>query len=180
MPAKLLIGKAVTQKMDLDIQQDVQSLKSAGINPKLRIIIVGDASESMAYANSTKKIAEKNGVLCDIEQLPETTNQLEFINILKQRNTDKNIHGIIVMRPLPKHINEGVIMYFLTPEKDVDCFNPVSVGKVMIGDITGFPPATAQAVMETLRFYEVPMQGKEAVILGRSMLLARQGSEFGL
>ena len=173
MPAKLLIGKAVTQKMDLDIQLDVQSLKSACINPKLRIIIVGDASESMAYANSTKKIAEKNGVLCDIEQLPETTNQLEFINILKQRNTDKYIHGIIVMRPLPKQINEWAVMYFLTPEKDVDCFNPVSAGKVMIGDITGFPPATAQAVMETLRFYEVPMQGKEAVILGRSMVVGK-------
>jgi methylenetetrahydrofolate dehydrogenase (NADP+)/methenyltetrahydrofolate cyclohydrolase len=173
MPAKLLTGKEVAQKMDLDIQKDVQELKARGVNPALKIMIVGDAADSLAYANSAKKMAEKNGIACDIEQLPGATSQDEFVNILKQRNADKSVHGIIVMRPFPKQIREDVVKYILSPEKDVDCFNPVNAGKIMAGDMTGFPPATPQAVMEILRFYEVPMSGKEAVVIGRSMVVGK-------
>ncbi len=173
MPAKLLTGKEVAQKMDQDIQKDVQELKAKGVNPALRIMIVGDAPDSLAYANSAKKMAEKNGIICEIEQLPGATSQDEFVNTLKQRNADKNIHGIIVMRPFPKQIREDVVKYILSPEKDVDCFNPVNAGKIMAGDMTGFPPATPQAVMEMLRFYQIPMSGKEAVVIGRSMVVGK-------
>ena len=173
MPAKLLTGKEVAQKMDLDIQKDVQELKAKGVNPALKIMIAGDAADSLAYANSAKKMAEKNGIACDIEQLPGTISEAEFINVLKQRNADKKIHGIIVMRPLPKQIHEDVVKYILAPEKDIDCFNPVNAGKIMAGDMTGFPPATPQAVMEILRFYQIPMLGKEAVIIGRSMVVGK-------
>jgi methylenetetrahydrofolate dehydrogenase (NADP+) / methenyltetrahydrofolate cyclohydrolase len=173
MAAKLLTGKEVAQKMDQDIQRDVLELKAKGVNPALRIMIVGDAPDSLAYANSAKKMAEKNGIICEIEQLPGATSQDEFVHTLKQRNADKNIHGIIVMRPFPKQIREDVVKYILSPEKDVDCFNPVNAGKIMAGDMTGFPPATPQAVMEILRFYQVPMSGKEAVVLGRSMVVGK-------
>ncbi len=173
MTAKLLTGKEVAQKMDQEVQKEVQDLKARGISPVLKIIIAGDAADSLAYAGSAKKMAEKNGIACDIEQLSGTVSQDEFIKVLKQRNTDKNIHGIIVMRPLPKHISEDVIKYLLAPEKDIDCFNPVNAGKVMAGDMTGFPPATPQAVMEILRFYEIPLQGKEAVVIGRSMVVGK-------
>lgn len=173
MAAKLLTGKEVAQKMDQDIQKDVLELKAKGVNPALRIMIVGEAPDSLAYANSAKKMAEKNGILCEIEQLPGATSQVEFVNTLKQRNADKNIHGIIVMRPFPKQIREDVVKYILSPEKDVDCFNPVNAGKIMAGDMTGFPPATPQAVMEMLRFYQVPMSGKEAVVIGRSMVVGK-------
>jgi methylenetetrahydrofolate dehydrogenase (NADP+)/methenyltetrahydrofolate cyclohydrolase len=173
MPAKLLTGKEVAQKMDLDIQKDVQELKARGVNPALKIMIVGDAADPLAYANSAKKMAEKNGIACDIEQLPGATSQDEFVNILKQRNADKSVNGIIVMRPFPKQIREDVVKYILSPEKDVDCFNPVNAGKIMAGDMTGFPPATPQAVMEILRFYQVPMSGKEAVVIGRSMVVGK-------
>jgi methylenetetrahydrofolate dehydrogenase (NADP+) / methenyltetrahydrofolate cyclohydrolase len=173
MPAKLLTGKEVAQKMDLDLQNEVQALKTRGINPVLKIMIAGDAADSMAYANSAKKMAEKNGIACDIEQLSGTISQDEFIRILKQRNIDKSIHGIIVMRPMPKQISEEVVKYLLAPEKDIDCFNPINAGKIMAGDMTGFPPATPQAVMEILRFYEIPMQGKEAVVIGRSMVVGK-------
>lgn len=173
MAAKLLTGKEVAQKMDQDIQKEVQELKAKGVNPALKIMIVGEAADSVAYANSARKMAEKNGIACDIEQLPGTTSQDDFVNTLKQRNADKNIHGIIVMRPFPKQISEDVVKYILSPEKDVDCFNPVNAGKIMAGDMTGFPPATPQAVMEILRFYQVPMSGKEAVIIGRSMVVGK-------
>jgi len=173
MAAKLLTGKEVAQKMDLDIQKDVQELKAKGINPALRIMIVGEAPDSVFYANSAKKMAEKNGILCEIEQLAGTLSQDEFVGILKQRNTDRNIHGIIVMRPFPKQISEDVVKYVLSPEKDIDCFNPVNAGKIMAGDMTGFPPATPQAVMEMLRFYEIPMSGKDAVVIGRSMVVGK-------
>jgi methylenetetrahydrofolate dehydrogenase (NADP+)/methenyltetrahydrofolate cyclohydrolase len=173
MPAKLLTGKEVAQKLDQDIQKDVQELKAKNVNPALRIMIVGGAEDSVFYANSAKKMAEKNGIACEIEQLPAATTQDEFVNILKQRNADKNIHGIIVMRPFPKQISEDVVKHILAPEKDVDCFNPVNAGKIMAGDMTGFPPATPQAVMEILRFYQVPMSGKEAVVIGRSMVVGK-------
>jgi methylenetetrahydrofolate dehydrogenase (NADP+) / methenyltetrahydrofolate cyclohydrolase len=173
MAAKLLTGKEVAQKMDQDIQKEVSELKAKGINPALRIMIVGEAEDSVYYANSAKKMAEKNGILCEIEQLTGTMSQDEFVNILKQRNADKNIHGIIVMRPFPKQISEDVVKYVLSPEKDVDCFNPVNAGKIMAGDMTGFPPATPQAVMEMLRFYEIPMSGKDAVVIGRSMVVGK-------
>jgi methylenetetrahydrofolate dehydrogenase (NADP+) / methenyltetrahydrofolate cyclohydrolase len=173
MSAKLLTGKEVAQKMDLDIQKDVQELKAKGINPALKIMIAGDAADSLAYANSARKMAEKNGIACDIEQVPGATSQDDFVKILKQRNADRNVHGIIVMRPLPKQIKEDVVKYVLAPEKDIDCFNPVNAGKIMAGDMTGFPPATPQAVMEMLRFYEVPMKGKNAVIVGRSMVVGK-------
>ncbi len=173
MPAKLLTGKEVAQKMDQDIQKDVQELKAKGINPTLKIMIAGEAADSLAYANSAKKMAEKNGIVCDIEQLPGMTSQDDFVKTLKQRNADTKIHGIIVMRPLPKQISEAVVKYVLAPEKDVDCFNPVNAGKIMAGDMTGFPPATPQAVMEILRFYQIPMSGKEAVVIGRSMVVGK-------
>jgi len=173
MAAKLLTGKEVAQKMDQDIQAEVQALKGKGINPALKIMIVGDAPDSLAYANSAKKMAEKNGIACDIEQLPGTTGQDEFVKVLKARNADKAIHGIIVMRPFPKQISEDVVKHILAPEKDIDCFNPVNAGKVMAGDMTGFPPATPQAVMEMLRFYNIPMSGKEAVVIGRSMVVGK-------
>lgn len=173
MAAKLLTGKEVAQKMDLDIQKEVQELKAKGVNPALRIIIVGDAPDSVYYANSAKKMAEKNGIACEIEQLAGTMSQDDFVALLKQRNADRNIHGIIVMRPFPKQISEDVVKHILAPEKDVDCFNPVNAGKIMAGDLTGFPPATPQAVMEMLKFYEVPMSGKEAVVIGRSMVVGK-------
>ena len=173
MSAKLLAGKEVAQKMDLDIQKDVQELKAKGVNPALRIMIVGEAEDSVYYATSAKKMAEKNGIVCEIEQLPGSTTQADFVKILKDRNGDKNIHGIIVMRPFPKQISEDVVKHILAPEKDVDCFNPVNAGKIMAGDKTGFPPATPQAVMEILRFYQIPMSGKEAVVIGRSMVVGK-------
>jgi methylenetetrahydrofolate dehydrogenase (NADP+)/methenyltetrahydrofolate cyclohydrolase len=173
MAAKLLTGKEVAQKMDLDIQKDVQELKAKGVNPELRIMIVGEAEDSVFYANSAKKMAEKNGLACDIEQLPGATSQDDFVKILKDRNSDRNIHGIIVMRPFPKQIREDVVKHILAPEKDVDCFNPVNAGKIMAGDVTGFPPATPQAVMEILRFYQIPMSGKETVVIGRSMVVGK-------
>lgn len=173
MSAKLLTGKEVAQNMELDIQKDVQELKAQGINPMLKIMIAGDAADSMAYANSAKKMAEKNGIACDIEQLPGTISEDDFIQTLKQRNADRNIHGIIVMRPLPRQIRENIVKFILAPEKDIDCFNPANAGKVMAGDMTGFPPATPQAVMEMLHYYQVPVQGKEVVVIGRSMVVGK-------
>lgn len=173
MSAKLLTGKEVAQKIDQDIQKEVSGLKARGINPALRIMIAGDAPDSVTYANSAKKMAEKNGIICEIEQLLGSISEEEFLQVLKQRNADPAIHGIIVMRPLPKQIREDVVKYVLAPEKDIDCFNPLNAGKVMAGDLTGFPPATPQAVMEILRFYEIPIAGKEAVVIGRSMVVGK-------
>ncbi len=173
MPAKLLTGKEVAQHIEQGLQREVQDLKAQGIAPALRILIVGNAAESLAYTKNAVKIAEKLGIACAIEQLPFDTSENEFIKTLSERNSDPSIHGILIMRPLPKHISEDVVKYAIDPEKDMDCLNPVNAGKVMVGDLTGFPPATPQAVMKILRFYEIPLSGKEVVVVGRSMVVGK-------
>jgi len=173
MTARLLTGKEVAQQIERDILHEVRELQTQGIAPALRIMIVGDAAESVAYTVNATRIAEKLGVACRIERLPAATSQDEFVKMLNKRNEDQNIHGILVMRPLPKHIQEDIVKYAIAPEKDIDCLNPVNAGKVMVGDLTGFPPATPQAVMKILHFYKIPMSGKEAVIIGRSMVVGK-------
>jgi methylenetetrahydrofolate dehydrogenase (NADP+)/methenyltetrahydrofolate cyclohydrolase len=173
MTARLLTGKEVAQQIERDILHEVRELQARGISPALRIMIVGDAAESVAYTVNATRIAEKLSVACCIERLPAATSQDEFVKILNKRNADQTIHGILVMRPLPKHIQEDIVKYAIAPEKDIDCLNPVNAGKVMVGDLTGFPPATPQAVMKILHFYKIPMSGKEAVIIGRSMVVGK-------
>ena len=173
MTARLLTGKEVAQQIERDILHEVRELQTQGIAPALRIMIVGDAAESVAYTVNATRIAEKLGVACCIERLPAATSQDEFVKMLNKRNADQTIHGILVMRPLPKHIKEDIVKYAIAPEKDIDCLNPVNAGKVMVGDLTGFPPATPQAVMKILHFYKIPMSGKEAVIVGRSMVVGK-------
>jgi len=173
MTARLLTGKEVAQQIERDILHEVRELQTQGISPALRIMIVGDAAESVAYTVNATRIAEKLGVACCIERLPAATSQDEFVKMLNKRNADQTIHGILVMRPLPKHIKEDIVKYAIAPEKDIDCLNPVNAGKVMVGDLTGFPPATPQAVMKILHFYKIPMSGKEAVIVGRSMVVGK-------
>ncbi len=173
MPARILTGKEVAQHIEQELSREVHELKTQGIVPGLRILIVGSAAESLAYTRNAVKIAEKLGIACNIEQLPADTQENDFIKTLSERNSDPDIHGILIMRPLPKHIREDVVKYSIDPEKDMDCLNPVNAGKVMVGDLTGFPPATPQAVMKILRFYEIPLSGREVVIVGRSMVVGK-------
>ncbi|MFA5073747.1 MAG: bifunctional 5,10-methylenetetrahydrofolate dehydrogenase/5,10-methenyltetrahydrofolate cyclohydrolase [Nitrospirota bacterium] len=173
MSANLLTGKEVAQKIESEIRESIVMLGEKGVTPSLTIVGVGNAPDAITYANRIKKAADKLSIACTIEFLPDTTSQNEFIAILKEKSSNKKIHGIIVLRPLPTHIKEETLKYLIDPGKDIDCFNPINAGKIFEGDLSGFAPATAEAVMEILHFYNIPISGRETVVIGRSMIVGK-------
>ena len=116
---------------------------------------------------------ETCGIAHEVMTLPIDISQEDFITKLKTVNDDDTVHGILLFRPLPKQIDEKVVKYVINPEKDIDCFNPINVAKVMEGDDTGFPPCTSSAAMEILKYYNIQLKGKLAVVIGRSMVVGR-------
>ncbi len=169
----LLKGKPVADKISESIIKEVDDLKSKGINPKLAIVRVGSRSDDLAYERGALKRCEKVGIDTIVKELKEDITQEEFIQELRKINKDNDIHGILVFRPLPKQLNEEVIKYEIAPEKDIDCFSPINAAKLLEGDETGFPPCTPMAVIEILKHYEIPMEGKKAIVLGRSMVVGK-------
>jgi len=169
----LIKGKPVADEIKEKLKVEVNELKEKGITPKLAIIRVGDDPGDMAYERGAIKTMASVDIETDVRALPKDISQDEFIKELKKVNEDKSIHGILVFRPLPKQLDENVIKHVIAPEKDVDCFSPVNVAKVFEGDETGFPPCTPSAVMEILRYYDIPLKGKNAVVIGRSMIVGK-------
>lgn len=173
MEAKQLLGKEVVPALEAILQDEVKSLKEKNIEPTLAILMVGENADSVAYANSAKKIFEKNGLACQIHQYPKNLSQEGFLQELEKFNQDREIHGILIMQPFPAHISANAVRDAIAPEKDVDGLSLVNAGKVMAGDPSGFPPATPAAVMEMLDYYRVELKGKKAVVLGRSLVVGK-------
>jgi len=169
----LIKGKPVADKIKEKLKKEVAELKEKGITPKLAIIRVGDDPGDMAYERGAIKTMVSVNIETDVRDLSKDISQDEFIKKLKSINDDKSVHGILILRPLPDQLDENVIKNVIAPEKDVDCFSPVNVAKVFEGDETGFPPCTPSAVMEILKHYEIPLKGKNAVVIGRSMIVGK-------
>lgn len=170
---QLIKGKPVADAISEDLRKKVEELKEKGIDPKLVIVRVGANSSDLAYERGALKRCESIGVVAEVKELPEDISQEDFIKELRKVNEDKAVNGILVFRPFPKQLDESVIKYVIAPEKDVDCFSPVNVAKVMENDETGFAPCTPSAVMEILKHYNVPMKGKKAAVVGRSMVVGK-------
>jgi methylenetetrahydrofolate dehydrogenase (NADP+) / methenyltetrahydrofolate cyclohydrolase len=170
---EIIKGKPVADAMTEVIIQEVTDIKSKGITPKLTIVRVGADPSDLAYERGALKRMEMCGIEKEVVELPIDISQDKFIETLKKVNEDQNTHGILVFRPMPKHLDEDVIKYIISPEKDVDCFSPVNVAKVTEGDESGFPPATPTAVMEILKHYKVDLKGKHAVVIGRSLVVGK-------
>ncbi len=168
-----LKGKPVADWITESVIKEVKEIKSKGTSPKLSIIRVGANPSDLAYERGALKRMEKCGILTEVKELSVDISLEDFIEELKKVNEDENVHGILVFRPLPKQLDEEIIKYIISPEKDVDCFSPVNVAKVTEGDESGFPPATPTAVMEMLKFYNVDLKGKHAVVIGRSMVVGK-------
>lgn len=173
MEAKQLLGKEVVPALEAVLQEEVKGLKARNIEPALAILMVGENADSVAYANSAKKIFEKNGLICNLHQYPKEASQEEFLKELKKFNQDPKTHGILIMQPFPSHISANAVRDAINPEKDVDGLSLVNAGKVMAGDPSGFPPATPAAVMEMLDYYKIELKGKKAVVLGRSLVVGK-------
>ncbi|WP_296972369.1 tetrahydrofolate dehydrogenase/cyclohydrolase catalytic domain-containing protein [Tepidanaerobacter sp. EBM-38] len=171
--AKILSGKEVAAALKDKLTEEVKKLKEQGKALGLCIVMAGDRPDSASYIKGAVKRCTDIGIDCQVEKLPEEISQDEFLKVLDRLNKDPEINGIIIMRPLPSQISEDVVKYKIAPEKDVDCFSPINVSKVMSGDSDGFAPCTPAAVIEILDYYGIGLEGKRAVLIGRSMVVGR-------
>ncbi|NMB97551.1 MAG: bifunctional 5,10-methylene-tetrahydrofolate dehydrogenase/5,10-methylene-tetrahydrofolate cyclohydrolase [Clostridiaceae bacterium] len=171
--AGLLKGLEVTKAMKEEMFVEVEKLNSIGITPTLGIIRVGARPDDLSYEKGAIKRCESVGVKVKVFELAEDISQEELEHKIKEVNNDNLIHGILVFRPLPSHLSEESIKSLISPEKDIDCMNPVNIAKVFAGDESGFAPCTPEAVIEILDYYNIPIQGKNVVVIGRSMVVGK-------
>jgi len=171
--AKILSGKEVVARLREDLASRVEELGKRGIRPLLSMVVVGDAAPAQAYIRGIEKACEAVGVTARTGYFPPAIGQEEVEEHLAALNQDPAVHGVILMQPLPPHLEEGRLAALLRPEKDVDCFTPGNAGRVMAGDSLAFPPATPQAVLEILKYYDIPLEGRQAVVIGRSMVVGK-------
>jgi methylenetetrahydrofolate dehydrogenase (NADP+)/methenyltetrahydrofolate cyclohydrolase len=170
---QLIKGKLVADAISDDLSKKVEELKMKGVSPKLVIVRVGANPSDLSYERGALKRCSTIGIIAEVKELQENISQDEFIKEIEKVNKDKDVHGILIFRPLPKQLDESIIKYIISPEKDMDCFSPVNVAKIMENDETGFAPCTPAAVMEILEYYKVPLKGKKAVVVGRSMVVGK-------
>lgn len=171
--AVLMKGSEVVNAMKELMLKDVEELNNKGITPGLAIIRVGARPDDLSYERGAIKRCEGLGIKCRVFEYPETITQQALIEEIKKVNDDGAVHGILLFRPLPKHIDESVIKYVISHEKDADCLNPVNVAKVFEGDETGFAPCTPEAVVEMLDHFGINVAGKKVTIIGRSLVVGK-------
>jgi len=171
--AKQLLGKEVTAALNERIKADVATLHAKGIKPTLGIIRVGEKGADISYEKGATKRCETLGVEYKKFLLPEDVSQEELLKTIDEVNKDDTIHGVLMFRPLPKHIDQAVVENALAAEKDVDCQTEASLGAVFTGKKVGFPPCTPQACMEILDHYGIDCTGKKAVVIGRSLVVGK-------
>ena len=173
--AKQLLGKEVTAVMNEKLQNRVAALKEKGIAPKLGIIRCGENPSDLSYEKGATARAELIGVEVEKFLLPADVTKEALIAQIEAVNADDSIHGVLLFRPLPKHLkaDESEICNYLKPEKDVDCMTDLSNAGVFMGKDLGFAPCTPQACMEILDFYGIDCKGKNAVVIGRSLVVGK-------
>ncbi|NMA14019.1 MAG: bifunctional 5,10-methylenetetrahydrofolate dehydrogenase/5,10-methenyltetrahydrofolate cyclohydrolase, partial [Clostridia bacterium] len=171
--AERLTGKEVASAIKEKLKTEIASLSAQGFTPKLGIIRVGARPDDLYYEGGAKKTCASIGMDCEVFEYPENIAQEDFEKAVREINERKEINGILMFSPLPKHLKENKVRELIFPEKDVDSLTLGSAAKVFVGDKTGFPPCTPQAVMEILHYYQIPVQGKKAVVLGRSLVVGK-------
>ncbi|WP_297132115.1 bifunctional 5,10-methylenetetrahydrofolate dehydrogenase/5,10-methenyltetrahydrofolate cyclohydrolase [Terrisporobacter sp.] len=170
---EIIKGKPVGDAISEVLKGECEELVKDGIQPKLAILRVGAKANDLSYEKGALKKCEAIGIQTEVTELPDGTTQEQYIETLQKLNDDSSVHGILTFRPLPEGIDEEVIKNIIAPEKDVDCFSPMNTAKLMEGDKTGFPPCTPTAVVEILKYYNVPLKGANVVVLGRSMVVGK-------
>ncbi|CCF15621.1 tetrahydrofolate dehydrogenase/cyclohydrolase, catalytic domain protein [Brevibacillus laterosporus GI-9] len=172
MTAQVINGKEFAKSYRERIKQEVAELVDKGIQPGLAVVLVGDDPASQTYVNGKIKACEETGIYSKSYRLESNVTQQEVVDLVKELNQDPNIHGILVQLPLPKHMNEEAIIDTISPEKDVDGFHPISVGNLCIGKET-FLPCTPHGVIELIKSTGISMEGKHAVVVGRSNIVGK-------
>ncbi len=169
----LMKGADVANAMKEDLINRVECLKEKGVAPCLTIIRVGSRPDDVSYERGAKKRMEMIGIECRIVELPEDIAQDSFEEEVRRVNADPSVHGILLFRPLPNQLNEEPVKAMIDPEKDMDCMSPMNIAKIFAGDETGYAPCTAEAVMEMLEYYGIDLKGKNATVVGRSMVVGK-------
>ncbi|MGE7840935.1 bifunctional methylenetetrahydrofolate dehydrogenase/methenyltetrahydrofolate cyclohydrolase FolD [Lysinibacillus sp. NPDC093712] len=172
MSSAIINGKEIGQEIRNSVAERVARLKEQGLTPGLAVVLVGDNQASATYVRNKQKSCEAIGMFSELIKLPEETTQEELLVQIELLNNREDIHGILVQLPLPKHIDENIVIATIAVEKDVDGFSPISVGKMMLGQET-FLPCTPFGVMKLLEYSGIEIAGKHAVIVGRSHIVGK-------
>ncbi len=172
MSAKIIDGKQVAADIRAELKENVAALKEQGIVPGLGVVLVGADPASQSYVSAKEKACENIGIFSDDNRLPAETTQEELLLVVERMNKDPKINGILVQLPLPKHIDEATILLAIDPDKDVDGFHPMSVGKMMIGEDT-FLPCTPHGIVQLLLRSGVETSGAHVVVVGRSNIVGK-------
>jgi methylenetetrahydrofolate dehydrogenase (NADP+) / methenyltetrahydrofolate cyclohydrolase len=173
LPAKIIDGVAVGKLIRAELGPEIAALKARGVTPGLAVVLVGENPASAVYVRMKGKACDEAGLYHETILLPKETTESELLALLERLNADPKIHGILVQLPLPKQIDTQRVLHRVDPAKDVDGFHPENVGKVSIGDPTGFRPATPYGVQQLLVRSGVETKGSHAVIVGRSNIVGR-------
>jgi methylenetetrahydrofolate dehydrogenase (NADP+) / methenyltetrahydrofolate cyclohydrolase len=171
--AKLIDGRAIAEKVYVDLRRESAELKTKGVTPGLAVILVGDNPASRAYVRSKDKMCRELGLHSVKLELPASTTQTDLLGRVEELNADPGIHGILVQSPPPAHIDEAAIVRALEPRKDVDGFHPENVAKLVLDDPSGFVPCTPLGVQRLLIESKVNINGAHVVVLGRSMIVGK-------
>jgi methylenetetrahydrofolate dehydrogenase (NADP+)/methenyltetrahydrofolate cyclohydrolase len=170
---KVIDGTALAARMQGEVARRVASLGAKGITPGLTVVLVGDDPASAVYVGAKERTCIELGMHGETIRLPATTSQAELVSIVDRLNADSAVHGILVQMPLPKGIDPDAIVRRIRPDKDVDGFHPVNVGKLWIGERDGFAPCTPSGVLYMLQTYGVTTAGADCVIVGRSNIVGK-------
>ncbi len=172
MAAKIIDGKQVAADMRAELKEKVAKLKDRGIVPGLAVVLVGEDPASKSYVTAKERACDEIGIFSDDNRLPADTSQEDLMALVEKLNNDPKINGILVQLPLPKHLNESEVLLKINPDKDVDGFHPVNVGKMVVGEET-FLPCTPHGILQLLKRNNIPTEGAEVVVVGRSNIVGK-------
>jgi methylenetetrahydrofolate dehydrogenase (NADP+)/methenyltetrahydrofolate cyclohydrolase len=171
--AQILKGKEVVDALAETMKKDVEALKAKGVTPTLGIIRLGERDDDISYEKGAKKRCDSVGVAVKQYVLPVDTGRENLLDVIHEVNADKNVHGVLLFRPLPKHIDDNAVRAALLPEKDIDGITDGSLAGVFANISLGFPPCTAEACMAILAHYGIDPAGKRVTVIGRSLVIGR-------
>ena len=172
-PANLIDGRALASQILNELAPRIAALKSRGVQPGLAFVRVGEDPASRVYVGRKEKACAELGIFSRTEVLPDQTTEADLLGLVKKLNAEARLHGILVQAPLPAHIRQPVVYASVLPEKDVDGFHPVNVGKLMLGDTSGFAPCTPAGIRELLVRSQVRISGAEIAVLGRGNIVGK-------
>jgi len=171
--ANLIDGRNIAGQLQSELAQRISALKQRGVQPGLAFVRVGEDPASKVYVGRKEKTCAELGIMSETHVLPESASEGELLTLLARLNVDPRLHGILVQAPLPPQINPTVVYASVLPHKDVDGFNPVNVGKLMLADPSGFLPCTPAGIVELLVRSGIPIAGADVVVLGRGNIVGK-------